>query len=166
MPPVVRPRSGQSSQPQTPKSSTGSNKSVLWIVIIIAVLALAGAGYYFGYPVFQKYWDSRFKVAVPELPPADTTTVVIPEVVEIVQPEPAIPNGYYIIVGSFRKKENADKMAQTISGGNTKSLYFEELGLYRVSVGYFDNIRQAYNNKPGIMASYGISEAWVLEKLN
>jgi len=103
-------------------------------------------------------------VALPDLPPEDTNTVVIPEVVEIVQPElPSIPKGYYIIIGSFRNKENADKMVQNTSGGDVKALFFEESGLYRVSVGYFDNIRQAYNTKPRIIDSYGISDAWVLE---
>jgi cell division septation protein DedD len=135
----------------------------LWIVVVIAVLALVGAGYYFGYPMFQKYWDKRFKPVVLVTPPVDTTTVVIPEVVEVVPPEPAIAKGYYIIVGSFRNKDNADKMVQNTSGSDVKALFFEELGLYRVSIGYYDNIRQAYNNKPGMMASSGIADAWVLE---
>ena len=163
MPPVTRPRPGQQSQPQTPKTSTGSNKNVLWIIVAIAVLALAGAGYFFGYPLYQKYWNARFAIAIPETPPPaeDTTTVVVPVVEEIavVSELPTIPKGYYIIVGSFRNKNNAAKMVQNTSGSDVKSLFFEDLGLYRVSVGYFDNIRQAYNNKN----SYGFADAWVLE---
>ena len=167
MPPVNRPRPGQASQPQTPKKSSGSNKGILWIVVVIVVLGLAAAGYFFGYPLFQKYWDARFGNIVLESPPvADTTTVITPEVEEVfVQPEvSAIPKGYYIIVGSFRNKDNADKLVQTTtSDSEVKALYFEDLGLYRVSVGYFDNIHKAYNNIHRIKDSYGVADAWVLD---
>ena len=167
MSPINRQRTGQPSEPKTPKPSSGSNKGILWIVVVIAILGLGAAGYFFGYPEFQKYWDARYAIAIPESPPADTTTIVVPPVVEeiVVLPEPpAIPTGYYIIVGSFRKKDNADRLVQKMSGSDVKALFFEELGLYRVSVGYTDNARKAFSDIQGIRASYGIDDAWVLHK--
>jgi len=150
-------------QAQTQKKSSGSN-SALGILIVIAVLAIVAVGYFVGYPFVQKLMNPQ-PTAIKESPPADTTKVVIPVVEEIVvQQKLSIPKGYYIIVGSFRNTNNANNMVQhTKKDLELNILFFEELGLYRVSAGYYDNIHKAYNDIDSIKDLDGCADAWVLE---
>ena len=152
-------------QAQTQKKASGSN-SALGILIVIAVLAIVAVGYFAGYPFLQKLMNPQ-PTAIKESPLADTTKVVIPVVEEIVVQQElstSIPKGYYIIVGSFRNKNNADNMVQNVKKDiELNVLYFKELELHRVSAGYYDNIHKAYNDIYSIKDLDGCADAWVLE---
>ncbi len=168
MPPVNKPRPGQKTQVQTTKKSTNSNSTIIGIIIVIAVLALIAVGYFVGYPMLKKSREARPVTNIVETP-VDTTTV-IPPVVEnpeiIVKQESSssVPKGYYIIVGSFRNQNNADKMVKNIRKDiKLEVLSFEELGLYRVSAGHYDNIHKAYNDTYSVKDLDGCANAWVLE---
>ena len=101
----------------------------------------------------------------------DTTATIIPEIEEpqiIVKQEssPSVPKGYYIIVGSFRNKNYADIMVRNIRKDiELKVYFFEEIGMYRVSAGYYDNIHKSYNDTYSIKDIDGCANAWVLENL-
>ena len=167
MPPVNRPRPGQRPRTQ-PKKST-SNNSSLGIIIVIALLALIAIGYFVVYPLIKKSEVRPVVVDTIESTPIDTTETIIPEIKEpqiIVKQESSssVPKGYYIIVGSFRDKNNADNMAKnTRKDIELKIYYFEEIGMYRASAGYYDNIHKAYNDTYSIKDIDGCSNAWVLE---
>ncbi|MDR1154563.1 MAG: SPOR domain-containing protein [Bacteroidales bacterium] len=184
MPPVNRPRPGQKTQAQAPKKSTGSNSATVGIIIVIAVLALIAAGYFFGLPYLpylQKYLQkSPTEAIVLENTPADTAATQNPDGEALNEPEPEVPpaedivvkqessssapKGYYIIVGSFRYQSNADRMVQnTRKDIKLETVYFEELGLYRVSAGHYDNIHTAYNDTYSVKDLEGCGNAWVLE---
>ena len=164
MPTINQPRPKQI--PQAQKSS-GSNNNTFGILIVVAVLALVAVGYFVGYPFLQKFMKPR-PAMITVIPPVDTTTVVIPDVEEIVvqQELPSIPKGYYIIVGSFRHQNNAGNMAQNMRKDfELNVLYFEELELYRVSAGFYENIHKAYNDLYSIKDLDGCADAWVLENM-
>ena len=164
MPPINKTRQGT----ESPKKPATVDNSTWLVIIIIAVLVLAVFGYFFGYPLFQKYWNNRFANQIPEAPPviqeADTATLS-PVIEEIVFTEevPSIPKGYYIIAGSFRNKNYADDMVSSNKDIELETLYFEDLGIYRVSAGYFGNIHQAYNKIYGTRDFDRFGDVWVLE---
>jgi hypothetical protein len=166
---------------QAPKKSTGSNGAAIGIIIVIAVLALIAAGYFFGLPYLQKYLQKSPLEAIilENTPPADTTAqnpdgevlsepeIEVPPVEDIVvkqESSSSAPKGYYIIVGSFRNQSNADRMVQnTRKDIKLETVYFEELELYRVSAGHYDNIHTAYNDTYSVKDLEGCANAWVLE---
>jgi uncharacterized protein YneF (UPF0154 family) len=152
---------------ESPQKQAAINNSMWLVIIIIAVLVLAVFGYFFGYPLFQKYRNNRFVNLIPEAPPviqeADTATLT-PVVEEIFTEEiSSIPKGYYIIAGSFRNKNYADNMVSSNKDIELEALYFEDLGIYRVSAGYFGNIHQAYNKIYGTRDFDRFDDVWVLE---
>ena len=163
MPSVKKSQSGQSAQTQKPKSSSGSGV-IIAIVVIIVVAGIAAAVYFFGYPWFQKYMDSRRPAPPPvEVAVQDTTTYIPPVVVQQ-ETAPSVPKGFYIIVGSFRSKDYAEQMVKTFSGAlNLDVFYFKKIGMYRVSAGLYDNIHKAYNNVNRVWDVEGCENAWVLE---
>ena len=72
--------------------------------------------------------------------------------------------GYYIIVGSFREKNNADRFVNNAKKGiELEVIYFEKLGLHCVSAGRYDNSRQAHNDLNSIRNIDGCGKAWVYE---
>lgn len=163
MPPMNKTRQGT----ESPQKQAAINNSMWLVIIIIAVLVLSVFGYFFGYPLFQKYRNNRFVNLIPEAPPviqeADTATLT-PVVEEIFTEEiSSIPKGYYIIAGSFRNKNYADNMVSSNKDIELEALYFEDLGIYRVSAGYFGNIHQAYNKIYGTRDFDRFDDVWVLE---
>jgi len=166
MPPAIRPRPGLKPPAQPPKKSTGANNNKLGFLIVISGLALVAAGYFVGYPLIQRFKKPQ-PVVIWQNPSVDTTKVIIPEVEEIVVQQElstSIPKGYYIIVGSFRNKNNADNIVHQIKKDiELNVLYFKEEELYRVSAGYYDNIHKAYNDIYSIKDLDGCADAWVLE---
>jgi hypothetical protein len=170
MPPVNRPRPVQKPRPQTAKTPSGSGAA--WgIVVTIIALALVGGGY-FSYPYLKKWWDERQHQPVSvknDAPPTDTTAVVQPvvekpDIVVRQESSASAPGGYYIIVGSFRIKDNADNMVKnTRKDIKLEVLYFEEIDAYRVSAGRYDNIHAAYNDTYSVRDLDGCASAWVLE---
>ena len=165
MPPVNRTRAVRRPPQNQPKKST-SNNSSLGIIIVIAIIAIIAIGYFYGYPLLKK---SKEVHPVVVDTPVDTTETVIPVIEEpqiIVKQESSssIPKGYYIIVGSFRNKNYADIMVKnTRKDIELQVHYFEELGVYRVSAGRYDNIHKAYNDTYSVKDIDGCGNAWVLE---
>jgi len=164
---VNKPRPGQKFQTRPPQTTTThNNNSGIAILIVILILAVLAAGYFFGYPLIREYFNSRNATTIQKIAPVDSLPVV--KETPIVQEKliPAIPKGYYIIVGSFRNKTNADRMVQNMSKNiHLDVLYFEQLGFYRVSTGYYENIRKAYSNVFQVQSIDGCNNAWVLENL-
>jgi hypothetical protein len=158
MPPVKKSPSGQNTRT---KKSTFSPGCI--IILVIAVCVTAGAVYFYGYPWFQEYRASRHVLPPVEIAVQDTTYTPPPVVVQQ-ETVPSVPKGYYIIVGSFRSKEYAEQMAKTLSGSlKLEVFHFEEIGVYRVSAGLYDNIHNAYNNVNRVWDVDGCENAWVLE---
>jgi cell division protein FtsN len=171
MSPVVKPTKPQSA----PKK--GGNGFIVTGIIIIILAAAIGAAWYFGYLPFQK------KPVPPPPPPpvevveTDTTQVVQEDPIEAVVSEivaetpavrydsdPNVEKGFYIIIGSYQSKRNAERFAKNMKADiETKVLFFEGSGLYRVSCGYYKNIHTAYNDRISILDLEGCSEAWILE---
>jgi cell division protein FtsN len=147
-------------------------------IVIFIIIAAAGAAWYLGYIPLKKE-----PVAPPPPPPVeivetDTAQVVEPEedlIEEVVQetvPEkpagydtdPNVAKGFYIVIGSYQSKRNAERFAQKMKADiETKVLYFEGSGLHRVTCGHYKNIHAAYNDRISIRDLEGCSEAWVLE---
>jgi len=172
MPPVNRPRARANQRPpqKQPKKSTSNNSSSVIIVIVIAIIAIIAIGFFFGYPLINKSEKVRpIIIDTTESTPVDTTETIVPVIEEpqiIVKQESSlsVPKGYYIIVGSFRNKNYADIMVKnTRKDIELQVHYFEELGVYRVSAGQYDNIHKAYNDTYSVKDIDGCSNAWVLE---
>ena len=170
MPPVNRPRTHANQRPQRqPKKLTSKNSSLV-IIIVLVIIALIAIVFFFGYPLINKS-EAAHPVIIDttESTPVDTTETIIPIIEEpqiIVKQESSssVPKGYYIIVGSFRDKNNADNMAKNIRKDIELTIYFfEEIGMYRVSAGQYDNIHKAYNDTYSVKDLDGCANAWVLE---
>lgn len=159
------------SRPQTaqkPKDEDQPNNAARVIVLIILIIGI-GVGSYFLYPIVKAKFFTKPVEVVEELP---TVTEVIeeqPPVTEVLEPfrqesSSSVPKGFYIIVGSYRIKSNADHLVTKLKKDiELKVLFFEELGLYRVSAGQYDNIHKAYNDLYSIKDLDGCTNAWVLE---
>ncbi|MDR1672319.1 MAG: SPOR domain-containing protein [Bacteroidales bacterium] len=167
---------------RTPKKSNSSA-----IIAIIAVV-LIGAGIA-GYLLYPSLIKKPIPEPVIEPEPVVTLQDTIPEpntasepdtlemVAEEIQPvavdEPmvvrydsstTVDRGFYIIVGSFKNKSNADRLAKKLSADiETKVLFFEGSGLHRVSAGKYGYLRDAWNDMGSIRILEGCSEAWVVE---
>ncbi len=165
--PPVRPRP----QPNTTQPKTGKKQPVNPTTIIIGVIALLVVvivGSFFLFPSIQKHFRKTPTQVIVEEPPVEEIKVV-EEPVEELKPlkqesSSSVPKGFYIVVGSYRIKNNADRMVKNRSKDiELKVLFFDELGLYRVSAGHYDNIHKAYNDMYSIKDLDGCSNAWVLE---
>ncbi len=168
--PPVRPKPQQ--QPNKPKAapSSGNSKTV---IILLAALVICAVGGYFLYPIIKDALEKSrpqqviTAPTVPEVVPVDTVQT------KIAEPEPiphkiesvsSVPKGFYIIVGSYQKKYNADNLVKSLKKDvELNVLHFQELGLYRVSAGRYDNIHKAYNDMISIKDLDGCTNAWVLE---
>ena len=183
MPPLNKPYPGQKPQMQPVKKKSHSSA----IALLVSALILVAVGYFIVYPFLSKYLKTphslTFVVAdtpvrttsritahaeepeiavVQETPPA--TVVNEPNIAVVRNRQPASAKGFYVIVGSFPTKASADNFVKTKGNAiNLEVLSFEELGLYRISAGYFDNIRSAYNAIPRVKDTGGFANAWVLE---
>ncbi len=157
---------------QTPASKSGqgkkNNTGSVVAIVFIAAIAL-GVIAYFVYPKIQGMLQKTPEpIIVEELPEMEE---IIPEelIVEDIKPAKiestsSVPKGFYIIVGSYRVKNNADVLVKNIRKDiEAEVLYFPELGLYRVSTGKYDNIHKAYNDMFSIKDLDGCANAWVLE---
>ncbi len=150
------------------QGKTAGNNNTKTIIIIIALLIVCIGGGYFLYPAIKKASNKKPVAVVPVVTPVDTTRITpveepMPE--HKVESSASVEKGFYLIVGSYHQKSNAERQVKKVSGTSLTVLYFEELGLYRVSAGKYDNIHKAYNNISHIKEIEGCSEAWVLENI-
>jgi cell division protein FtsN len=169
---------------RTPKKSNGGAIAAIIVVLLIG----AGIAGYLLYPSLIKKMEPA---PVPEpvtmlkdtIAEPDTTTFqpYTPDTTEMVAEEiqPAlideqptvrydssisVERGFYIIVGSFKNKNNAERLAKKLSADiETRVLYFEGSGLYRVSAGKYGRLRDAWNDMGSIRILEGCDEAWVVE---
>ncbi len=170
--PPVRPRP-QAQKPKSEKNPAGSGNTTTIVVIIILLLLIGGGiAAYFLYPPFQNFFRKTPKETI-VTEPAPKDTVVIEEAPPIEELKPqkqessnSAPKGFYIIVGSYRNQSYANKMVKNCSKDiELEVIYFEEIGMYRVSAGHYDNIHKAYNDAYSIKDLDGCANAWVLEIL-
>ena len=163
MTPVNKSRLKQSPQKQPSQKSVNNNSTVVMIIIAISIIVLVLLGYFFGYPLVKKHFFNRSTTIIQETVTVDTPEIEETQIVTQQESNPSIPKGYYIIVGSFRNKVNAEQMVRMNDAINLNVLYFESLGRYRVTAGYFENIREAYNKIYKVKDVFGTENAWVLE---
>ena len=160
----------QGSHTQNPEKTTGSKKNtpIIIIIIVVLVLGVSAVGFFVGYPYLQQFFEPKSSTILVS-PPLDSSSITIPVVEEVIfqqESSPSVPKGFYIIVGSFLNKSYADDFVDNKRNDyELKILYFEELSLYRVSAGYYDNIHKAYNDLFSIRDLDCCSNAWVLENL-
>ena len=150
MPPLKRPVPKQK-QGTNPQKKSSNHITIGIIVVIIVLLILAAGGYFYIYPRIIQQKKATTNIIISDtikITPIDT----IPKIVEseiVVQQEStsSVPKGYYIIVGSFREKNNAENLLKKVRKDIELNVYyFEEIGLYRASAGHYDNIHKAYND--------------------
>ncbi len=68
---------------------------------------------------------------------------------------------YHIIIASFYSKEPAEKFVQKKGQGSMKLVYFPEKGVYRVSQGSYNSIKDADRALINLLGSY--PDAWLLK---
>jgi len=162
---VNKTRNTQKSEQQNKKILTNNNNPLL-IIIVFVFLALIIVGI-FCYPWLKDHFNSSNTTTITELAPLDTIPAIDePFIIEQEESLPSIPKGYYIIIGSFRYKDNAESLVNHYSNRfHLEILFFEELGLYRVSIGYYDNALKAYTNVLSVKDFEAFWDAWVLENI-
>ena len=166
MPPV--PPRLQTQKPKPEKKQTG-NKVALIIITVVVLIVGAGIAAYFFYPPFGELFRKTPEQQIVDPPIEEPEEEEEPE--PVLQPQKqesssSVDKGFYVIVGSYRLKSNADNLVKTCRKDiELQVLYFEELGLYRVSAGKYDNIRKAYNDTYSIKDLDGCENAWVLENI-
>ena len=165
-----RPVPNQNAQPPQPKKSSGSGKSLVIVGVLALIILLGVGGYFFAYPLIKE----RFfpppppPVVIEEIQePEPEPEFIVEEIPEPIVETPKItdsaPKGFYIIVGSFRLKRNADKFVKIISRDlDAESFYFASIDMHRVSVGFYNSWTAACNDLPSIRDIEGCEKAWVL----
>ena len=170
MPPIhSRPRP-QMQKPMLQRSQSG-NKIALIVTISIAVILGIGVAAYFMYPPFADLFRSKPEQPFYEMPVEEPVQKPIVETIPVEELQPqkqessnSVAKGFYIIVGSFQQKRNAEYFVKKCSKDTElQVLYFDEIGYYRVSAGKYDNIHKAYNDAYSIKDLDGCENAWVLE---
>jgi hypothetical protein len=181
MSPVTRP-TGQ--RPPNKPSSGGNSGATIAIIVLLLLAGGGGAAYYFFFSK-QKVKPAPKPASIEQVieQPQDTLfadTIPLPEPEPVIEPvieepttalplkyesSPTIEKGFYIIVGSYQNKYNADKLAKNLKADiETRVLYFEASGLYRVAAGgRYGSIHEAYNDRISIRDIPGCAEAWVVE---
>jgi cell division septation protein DedD len=93
-----------------------------------------------------------------------TEITVRTESVKPLDPSDRTVYGYYVIIGSFSKIENAKRYnADLVKKGFTPVILESESGLFRISVGGFDDENAARTRIAGIRAAYeDHSDVWLL----
>jgi len=161
MPPVRKNHPDPNSQE---RSSKKTSKNIIVIFLIVGVIVLLAVGY-FACPFVKNLLFPPQSVIVveqvPEIIPADESQEAIQE------SGTSIPKGYYIIVGSFRDRKNADLWVSNMKNFNLalEVLHFENIGAYRISAGHYDNIHTAYNEAVNVMDVMSSLNVWVLENI-
>jgi flagellar basal body-associated protein FliL len=160
---------------QKPQSKPKKGNSALIIFIVIILILLVGAGGFFFSPIIKEKLKNRIKppitreqpVVTDTIPPVTQDTVMVVEQISEVhktESSSSVPEGFYIIVGSYRQRYNADNLLEKLKKDiEVNILYFEELGLHRVSTGEYETIHKAYNDLFSIRDIDGCENAWVLE---
>ena len=95
--------------------------------------------------------------ATPQLPEINSTTeiTVRSESVKPVDPSERTMYGFYVIIGSFRNLDNARQYQADMEKKDFTPVILEnENGLYRISVGGYDEESAARAKIAGIRASY------------
>lgn len=163
---VKKPRTGQTASTPTQKKLSATT---IGIIVAAGIAVLGALAWFVGYPMLKARQNAQIVTPIAETTP-DTTfvtppdTTAIEEVAVLQETVPSVPKGYYIIVGSFRNRDNADRMVNNTGKDIAlEVLHFEELGVYRVSAGYYESIRKAYNDAYSVKDLDGCANAWVLE---
>jgi len=95
---------------------------------------------------------------------SETEIAVRTESVKPIDPSERTLYGYYVIIGSFRNIAGARQYsADLVSKGFSPTILENENGLYRISVGGFDEENAARARIAGIRAAYeDHSDVWLL----
>ncbi len=162
-------RTKQLPQSQKPKKQSDQTQTIAIIICVIVLIGAFIAAYFF-YPPFGNLFKKQKEVVMvidtlPQMPVDTLQHTIDSELVpHKTESNSSVEKGFYIIVGSFQQKQNAYNMANKHKKDvDLTVVYFEELGLYRVSAGRYDNIHKAYNDTYSIKDIDGCSDAWVLE---
>ena len=153
------------------KQPFGSNNTMKIIIIAAIALIIAFIATYLLSPTFRGFFRTAPEQAAVEQQQEYIEEVFVPEPelpaeelkAEKQESSSSVPKGFYVIVGSFQQKSNADKFVKKCKDIELEVLHFTELGFYRVSAGRYENIHKAYNDKYSIKDLDGCENAWVLE---
>ncbi len=161
-----------------------------WLMIIgipflvIAVVLLLNFNYFFG----EEGWVSNWRIfnpeqeevtVTPDEEPDEALAEVDEEVTEpdipdpaekdttedLLTPEPGRPV-YYLVVGSFRNRENAHKQVRELEAiGADRASLFEKTpsDYHRVSYGFFYDLEEARNHKENLPEELR-TVAWILHR--
>ncbi len=176
--PQVNPRTQTQQKPKSEKKSTNNNTTI-GIIVAVAVLLGAGTIAFFSYPPFRDLFRKSPEEVVTRQDTTPKDTVIVEEAPPVEEAKPledvkpqkqevssSTSKGFYIIVGSFREQSNAERMVKKCKKDiELQVIYFQEIGMHRVSAGRYDNIRKAYNDTYSIKDLDGCANAWVLEVL-
>ncbi len=148
------------------------SRSILTFLIIIILLPLIGVVVY--YTVFKK--DNTVKTTQVEAPvaeaPVDTLKsdkqdgiIAGPEVKEVNTIQPTFTDKpHYIIVGSFKNTDNAERMVASLrEKGFDNCTTLEHNSRVLVSIDAFAKVTQAYVKQEEILDTHRI-ESWILTK--
>jgi cell division protein FtsN len=158
-------------KPQNASQKGGNGFVITGIIILIVVAAAVTGAYYFYYLPSQK----KPAPAPPVVEKVDTVPIVQEPIEMDTEPasaaetaavrfdsDPDIEKGFYIVIGSYQNKRNAERFAKNMKADiETKVLYFKGSGLYRVTCGHYKNIHTAYNDRISVLDLEGCGAAWI-----
>lgn len=171
---------------ETELRGTGLYRFIFWSLIIIIPLLLITAGIYLlRKPKAKKSFPVEIKVEPSPVQDSAVNaagTVILPDsaktdsaITEITDTLKAISDNeneyyltperskFYLIGGSFKEKENAEKYYQQMKGRGYEPFHLKDAGNFHiVGLGIYDSEREAYIAQINFIDKYPDSGAWVL----